>query len=174
MRRVVLSGCSGGGKSALLAELASRGFATVEEPGRRVIAAERAGGGSGFPWEDAVRFADLAFWMAVGDHGAAYEDPTFFDRSALDQAAWYARTGRKAPGEVPVYWKDVYMAPPWRDIFSVDADRRHGFDEARDEYEDLMQRFPDWGYHCVTLPRTSVASRADWVLARLAVGEAGA
>ena len=36
----VLSGCSGGGKSTLLAALARRGFATVEEPGRRIVAEE--------------------------------------------------------------------------------------------------------------------------------------
>ncbi|WP_273069065.1 AAA family ATPase [Thioclava marina] len=34
-QHVVLSGCSGGGKSTLLAELASRGFETVEEPAGR-------------------------------------------------------------------------------------------------------------------------------------------
>jgi predicted ATPase len=34
-RFVLLSGCSGGGKSALLAELHARGYHVVEEPGRR-------------------------------------------------------------------------------------------------------------------------------------------
>ncbi|SEI08083.1 AAA domain-containing protein [Rhizobium tibeticum] len=34
---VILSGCSGGGKSTLLAELAKRGFAVAEEPGRRIV-----------------------------------------------------------------------------------------------------------------------------------------
>ena len=37
---VVISGCSGGGKSTLLAELARRGYAVVEEPGRRIIVDE--------------------------------------------------------------------------------------------------------------------------------------
>jgi len=32
--RIVLSGCSGGGKSTLLMELARLGFQTFEEPGR--------------------------------------------------------------------------------------------------------------------------------------------
>jgi predicted ATPase len=32
-RFVVISGCSGGGKSALLSELSERGHAVVEEPG---------------------------------------------------------------------------------------------------------------------------------------------
>ena len=171
MRRVVLTGCSGGGKSTLLAELAARGFATVAEPGRRVIAAEHASGGNGFPWEDGERFADLAFWMAVGDHAAAEAEPTFFDRSALDQAAWYLRTGRMVPGDIPDYERDIFVAPPWREIFVTDQDRRHGFEAALMEYADLMRRLPAWGYRCHFLPKTSVARRADWVLARLGLHE---
>lgn len=164
MRRIVITGCSGGGKSTLLAELASRGHAVVEEPGRRVIASERAQGTNGFPWENATRFTDLAFWMAVGDHGAAEEDPTFFDRSALDQAAWCARQGLAPPGELPQYDPEVFLAPPWREIFTQDTDRRHGFEVAVAEYGDLVQRLPGWGYRCHVLPKTSVPERADWVL----------
>ncbi len=47
---VVISGCSGGGKSTLLAELARRGHAVVEEPGRRIVAQELARGGPALPW----------------------------------------------------------------------------------------------------------------------------
>ncbi len=172
MRRVVLTGCSGGGKSSLLAELGARGYATVKEPGRRVIASERASRGNGFPWENANRFADLAFWMAVGDHGTAEKDPTFFDRSALDQAAWYARVGRYLPGELPVYDRDVFVAPPWRENFETDEDRQHGFEAALAEYGDLMQRLPEWGYRCHMLPKVAVSDRADWVLTALGLNEA--
>jgi predicted ATPase len=35
-RWVVISGCSGGGKSALLSEFARRGYRTVDEPGLRI------------------------------------------------------------------------------------------------------------------------------------------
>jgi predicted ATPase len=49
-RFILLSGCSGGGKSTLLAELAQRGFATIEEPGRRVVREELASGGDALPW----------------------------------------------------------------------------------------------------------------------------
>ena len=41
-RFVIISGCSGGGKSTLLAELARRGYRVVEEPGRRIVAEELA------------------------------------------------------------------------------------------------------------------------------------
>ncbi|HEY5105435.1 MAG TPA: AAA family ATPase [Caulobacteraceae bacterium] len=40
---MVISGCSGGGKSTLLAELGRRGHATIEEPGRRIVREELTG-----------------------------------------------------------------------------------------------------------------------------------
>jgi predicted ATPase len=48
-RFVVISGCSGGGKSTLLAELGRRGHSTVEEPGRRIVAQELQQGGKSSP-----------------------------------------------------------------------------------------------------------------------------
>ena len=48
-RFVVISGCSGGGKSTLLAELGRRGHSTVEEPGRRIVAQELQQGGRALP-----------------------------------------------------------------------------------------------------------------------------
>ena len=169
MRRVVISGCSGGGKSSLVNELASRGYAIVQEPGRRVIAAERAAGGAGLPWDDELRFATLAYWMSIGDHEVAKTDPTFFDRSALDQAAWFQRSDHPVPGNVPDYHRMVFMAPPWPDIYHFDDDRRHSFEDAVAEHEDLMERLPAWGYDCRLLPKIGIADRADWVLGMLGV-----
>src|SRR6516162_7665665 len=51
-RFVVISGCSSGGKSTLIAELGKRGHAVVDEPGRRIVKEELASGGSALPWLD--------------------------------------------------------------------------------------------------------------------------
>jgi predicted ATPase len=61
---VVISGCSGGGKSTLLAELGRRGHSIVEEPGRRIIKQELQDGGAALPWIDAAAFARRAIAMA--------------------------------------------------------------------------------------------------------------
>lgn len=66
-RFVVLSGCSGGGKSSLLAALARRGHAVVEEPGRRIVAEETRSGGSALPWTDPERPNGLE--DAVAEYG---------------------------------------------------------------------------------------------------------
>lgn len=67
MQFVVISGCSGGGKSTLLAELRRRGHNVVEEPGRRIIARKLEAGGSALPWIDAVAFARRAIEMSLQD-----------------------------------------------------------------------------------------------------------
>ncbi len=59
-RFVTISGCSGGGKSRLLTDLARRGYAVVEEPGRRIAREELERGGSARPWRDMKEYARLA------------------------------------------------------------------------------------------------------------------
>src|SRR5262245_63699753 len=68
---VTISGCSGGGKSTLLQELARRGFATVAEPGRRIVAEELQRGGTALPWADAAAFARRAIEVSLADLTAA-------------------------------------------------------------------------------------------------------
>jgi predicted ATPase len=63
-RFIVISGCSGGGKSTLVAEFARRGYATVKEPGRRIVEDEKRGAGTALPWVDMAAFSRRAIAMA--------------------------------------------------------------------------------------------------------------
>lgn len=86
---VVISGCSGGGKSTLLAELKARGHTVVEEPGRRIISEELASGGKALPWVDLAAFLRRAIDMALADRTTAvdHEGWVFFDRGLVDAAS---------------------------------------------------------------------------------------
>jgi predicted ATPase len=168
-RFVILSGCSGGGKSTLLIELARRGFAVVEEPGRRVVKAELDGGGSALPWTDPAAFARRALRLALADLGtAAPAGWVFFDRSAIDAAAALQHaTGEPATAVfagAAHYHRRVFLAPPWPQIYAADPERRHGFEEALAEYERLSLVYPSLGYEPVVLPKAPVAKRADFIL----------
>lgn len=177
-RLVVLSGCSGGGKSTLLAALAERGIATAEEPGRRVVREALANGGDALPWQAPDRFAERVTDLAIADHDMAVARGglTILDRSLIDAEAWYRRTGRSLPDTLSSalvrcrYDPIVFMVPPWKELFATDAERRHGFDEAVAEYAALLDAYAARGHDCVVLPRSSVADRALIVLARLGIG----
>ncbi len=70
-RRILITGCSGGGKSTLLAELAARGFSVVEEPGRRIVREELESRGDALPWVNLAAFAQRAIALSIEDHAAA-------------------------------------------------------------------------------------------------------
>lgn len=170
---IVISGCSGGGKSSLLAELGARGHATVEEPGRRVISDTQRADGSALPWIQLESFLSRAFDLALVDRATAerLHGYVFFDRGLIDAAAGLERaTGRSVLSQLDLshrYHQRVFLTPPWPEIYIRDRDRRHGLDVAVTEYEHLLAVYPSLGYEISILPKTGVDARADFVLQTL-------
>jgi predicted ATPase len=130
---VTISGCSSGGKSTLLAELRRRGFATIDEPGRRIASEELKRGGRALPWVDAAAFARRAIEVSLADRATAGVSTrwVFFDRGLIDAAAALEHvTGEPVVqrlGPVHRYNKRMFLAPPWPEIYVLDKERRHGF-----------------------------------------------
>lgn len=171
-RFVVISGCSGGGKSTLLLELKRRGYAVIDEPGRRIIAEELGGSGRALPWVDLAAFAERAVEMALRDRDRATSLPgvVFFDRGLVDAAAALEHaTGKPALKTYSKerYHRRVFMTPAWPEIYTNDAERQHDLQEAIEEYERLLSAFASLGYALEVLPKTGVAQRADFVIERL-------
>lgn len=170
--RILITGCSGGGKSTLLAALAARGCTVVEEPGRRIVAEELAGQGAALPWVDLAAFARRALAMARSDLDAVADrpEPVFFDRGLID-AAVALRHAAGIPihttlGHQRHYAQTVLFAPPWPELFQGDGARRHGFEDATQEATRLEAALTDLGYDLCPLPKASVSARVAFVLAR--------
>lgn len=172
---ILITGCSGGGKSALLAELARRGFAVCEEPGRAIVREQLACGGDALPWKDAAKFAERAARVSIENlaHAAGRDGIAFFDRGLIDAVCALERMNAAVPSDIAEaflrsrYNRTVFLAPPWPEIFATDAERKHGFEESLVEYTHLEKRLPELGYETVMLPKTSVTERADFVLQRV-------
>jgi predicted ATPase len=171
-RFIILSGCSGGGKSTLLAELARRGFVTVEEPGRRIVIEETRKGGTALPWIDIEAFARRAIAMALEDRQKTPADGlVFFDRGLIDAAS--ALRHVSGDGFIDTlknthrYNRLVFLTPPWPEIYRGDDERRHGFDAAVEEYDRLVRDYEALGYDSIVLPKSGIEERADFILARI-------
>ena len=170
---VVISGCSGGGKSTLLEALRRRGHAVVEEPGRRIVREELAGDGAALPWVDPAAFARRAVAMALADRERAPPDGwVFFDRGLVDAAAALEHaTGEAALaslGGAHRYHRRVFLAPPWPEIYVNDPERPHGFEAASAEYGRLLEAYERLDYAVTILPKVGVGARAEFVLETLA------
>src|SRR5918993_6002350 len=175
-RFVVISGCSAGGKSTLLAELARRGHGVVEEPGRRIVQEELQGEGSALPWVDPIAFARRAIAVSLEDHTSAHAlgGWVFFDRGLVDAAAALQHlTGEPALAALARehrYHQTVFLTPPWPEIYMNDPERRHDLGAAEDEYSRLLEAYPALGYTIAVLPKAGVSQRADFIEGALAEG----
>jgi predicted ATPase len=173
-RFVIISGCSGGGKSTLLVELGRRGHAVVDEPGRRIVKEELKSEGSALPWIDETAFARRAVALALADRASAGmpDGWIFFDRGLIDAAAGLQHlTGEPvlaALSQSHRYHRRVFLTPPWPEIYVTDAERRHGLDRALAEYCRLLEVYPSLGYEVSILPKIGVPERADFVMSALA------
>lgn len=170
---IIISGCSGGGKSSLLLELSRRGYAVVEEPGRRIVAEEVKAAGEALPWINPAAFVRRAIEMSLADREIAKEKEgwIFFDRGLIDAAsALEYITGEPEVDRLCTdnrYGQVVFMVPPWPEIYIVDDARRHDLDAAIEEYERLLATYSHLGYQIEILPKVSVSERADRVIQRL-------
>ncbi|WP_299967747.1 AAA family ATPase [uncultured Roseobacter sp.] len=177
-RKILISGCSGGGKSTLLTALARRGYATVPEPGRRIVAEELRADGAALPWINPHAFSLRALHVARSDLDAAESTKgvVFFDRGMVDAAVACEHAGGRAYLSLLAgsrhYDRRVFLAPPWPEIFVTDAERRGSLEDAKAEYARLVAAFSELGYVASVLPKTSVADRVDFVLSGLGIGEA--
>ena len=170
-RRILITGCSGGGKSTLLSALANAGHVTVPEPGRRIVAAELAGDGAALPWINPDRFARRALTLARADLDATKGDLVFFDRGMIDAAvalqhgegiALETSLGGPSPYNDP-----VFVAPPWPEIYATDPERQHGLAEAIAEHDRILKGLADLGHRVIRLPKISVLERLAFVLREL-------
>jgi predicted ATPase len=168
--RAVTSCCSGGGKSTLPKALSQCGFATVAEPGRRIVAAERRGAGGALPWVDMGVFVCRPLQPAVRDRRAVMSSDgwVFFDCGLVDAAVALEHAEgipvRDGLAGTPRYRSMVSLTSPWPEIYRTDAARRHGFEAAVAEQDWRLGAYDTLGYELVILPKCHVCARGDHLL----------
>lgn len=175
-RLVVISGCSGGGKSTLLQALQQQGHLVVPEPGLRVIHQAQQCGSSALPWADMALFIEHTITLATADLDWVTSMPDgiiFFDRGLIDAMAAQVRlqpesTYLQAAHLRQCYDPCVFLTPPWPEIYIENAERQHSLEAAETEYRHLLQVYEQLGYHIHLLPKTSVQQRVEFVLHYLA------
>jgi predicted ATPase len=100
----------------------------------------------------------------------ASDGPVFFDRGIPDMAGGYAMLGLDVPAHVRAaiaafrYHPVVFLAPPWREIYTTDTERKQSFAEAERTCEAMAAAYTEAGYELTQLPFVPLTERLRFVL----------
>jgi predicted ATPase len=173
MSRIIITGGPGSGKTTLVRELQARGYAIAGDSARTIIQDRRQRGLS--PRPSAYEFTNEVLRMDIENFvlHAATPGHVFFDRSVLDALCSLDRVTPLSESELSMwlskyqYCSKVFVLPPWREIYTNDAERDHTFEHA----ESINSITEDWYQRCryqlVEVPRISVAERCAYILRTL-------
>lgn len=168
----VVTGGPSSGKSTLIDALERAGYARSIEAGRGIIQQQVLIGGRALPWDDRILFSELMLCWEMRSYRMAQHSAgrVFFDRGVPDVLGYLRLIGHSVPSHMQKavetfrYNDRVFVAPPWREIFGQDRERKQDFDEAVRTYDSLVATYSEYGYKLIELPCVSVEERLRFVL----------
>lgn len=170
-KKYIITGGPGSGKSTLVGGLENAGYACSAEISRKTIVAEVAKGSECLPWLDILCFSNKVIaQMVIAWRLSATDTLTFFDRGMPDVIAYLKIAGLPIPCVYEdhmishPYQKQVFILPPWREIYVNDNERWQSFDEASSIYLAIRETYLSLGYELIEVPKLAEAERLAYVL----------
>jgi predicted ATPase len=172
----VITGGPGAGKTSVLEALRQQGYHVVPEAGRSIIRQQVEISGSALPWGDQQEYARLMFLQAQTDYDlwSRVDQMVFFDRGIPDVIGYLQLSSWPVPEIMMQQARDfrynnkVFVAPPWKEIYHNDEERKQSFEEAVKTFDVMMRVYNDLGYTTIELPKSTVPERVAFVLEHLA------
>jgi predicted ATPase len=171
----VVSGGPRAGKTTLLLELQKLGYSHAPEAARQIIREQVSAGGTALPWSDRRAYTQMMLDRSI-DLYLQYTPAaqiTFSDRGIPDTLC-YARLIGLADAKLIEqacrryrYAPIVFLAPPWREIYQTDSERKQDFEEAVRTFALMSEVYRGLGYKTIELPKLAPPYRARFVLERL-------
>ena len=172
IKRVVISGSPGGGKTKIIELLKKRGYTTYEEFSRSLIKEYKSKQKSNFFIKKPIKFSEQLFIERSKQYIEATKiikskgNLVFFDRGVHDIYAYLL-----AIGKANEIWKRktfqfkyhfVFLVEPWKEIYKNDNQRLEQFETAKNYYTFIKRTYMK-SNNVVEIPKMSVSKRADFV-----------
>ncbi len=172
--RIVITGGGGSGKSSLIEYFIAHGFSAMREVAREQIRISLENNSRALPWDDILAFSEnVQAQMVLDFHAFPEAEYAFYDRCLLDVLSYLVLDKRpyypslNQAIENHRYFEQVFILPPWQEIFTKDDERMEDFEDTIKAYDVIKETYEAHGYQVVELPKASVESRVEFILNHL-------
>ncbi|MFM7024137.1 MAG: AAA family ATPase [Flavobacteriales bacterium] len=173
MQRIIITGGPGTGKTTILNQLQSKGYNTFEEVARIVIKEELIAGSDALPWKNLDAFSKKVLPLQIINHSKALSGLNFYDRGIPDIAAYQLHSNQSVFKELEEaialhrYHNDVFITPPWKEIYLNDNERKETFEKACEIHFRLSETYANFGYRLIEVPQLTTEERVKFILDHL-------
>ena len=173
VKRIVITGGPGTGKSTVINELIRRGYAAMPEVSREVIREAKEQGIDQLFLTDPLLFSRKLIQGRERQYVEAEKldkNPVFFDRGIPDVPAYMRYSKTPVPEAFMElsrkyrYNNPVFIMPPWEDIYVNDFERYESFNQAQLIHNRLVNMYMELEYFLIFVPFGTVEKRADFIL----------
>lgn len=174
----VITGGPGTGKTSLINKLHSLKYDTVPEAAHEIIKEQIKIDGDALPWKNKKLYTCLMLEESIKNyrdkHNTSVPDkPVFFDRGIGDTFCYAEMIqmplSKSAKSSMYNYRynKNVFLLPPWKEIYHTDNERRQNWEEAVYTYNTMKRTYSKYGYNTIEIPRTTIDQRVAFILGHL-------
>ncbi|CAL66419.1 AAA family ATPase [Christiangramia forsetii] len=174
-RKIVITGGPGTGKSSIIHKLEENGEKCLHEISRQVTLEAQSSGIDQLFLTQPLLFSEKLLDGRLKQYIEASgfkSDHIFIDRGLPDVVAYMDYFETEYP---EVFNKtcennrydQIFILPPWKDIYTSDNERYESFDEALKISSYLYSTYKRYGYKPIEVPKLSVEDRTNFILDKI-------